>query len=72
MKKFVILAIATVAFVSCRKEYVCECSDPATAEKSEMTYLTNQKSHASRLCEDWASRQRSVFPEKDKMTCTIK
>ncbi len=72
MKKILILASATVIFASCTKEYVCECNDPATEEKGEMTYRTNQESHADRLCEDWATRQRSVFPEKDKLTCVIK
>lgn len=72
MKKFLILAAATVIFASCTKEYKCECSDASSTEKSEMTYWTNQKSHAKRLCEDWATRQRSVFPEKEKLTCTIK
>lgn len=72
MKKLLILAATTVIFASCTKEYVCECNDSISEEKSEMTYWTNQKSHARRLCEDWASRQRSVFPDKDKLTCTIK
>ena len=57
---------------SCAKEYTCDCVDPETSETNQMVFLTNQKAHATRLCDDWQSRTRTTIPTKSKVTCTIK
>lgn len=71
MKRFLILAAATVIFASCNKNYVCECVDPATGEENQMTYRTNQESHAQRLCNDWQTRTQTAIPEKSEYSCKI-
>lgn len=72
MKKMLFLAMATVVFASCSKEYTCTCVDPETNEEDQMIYYTNKKSHATRLCEDWESRITTAIPTKSATTCSIK
>ncbi len=71
MKRMLLLAMATVVFASCSKEYTCDCVDPETNETNQMVYQTNKKAHATRLCDDWQSRTRTAIPTKNKVTCTI-
>lgn len=72
MKKVLILAVATVVFASCTKDYTCNCTDPATDETNQMVYKTNKESHAKRLCDDWAIRVRTAIPEKGSYECKLK
>lgn len=72
MKRFIILAAATLAFASCTKDYTCECVTPETNQTIEMPYKTNRKAHASRLCSDWQGRQRSAVAGQENVTCKIK
>lgn len=72
MKKFLILAAATVAFASCSKNYTCKCNNPTTGEENSMVYQSDQKSHAERLCRDWEARVVAGVPDNIKTTCSIK
>lgn len=71
MKNVLILAVAAFIFASCNKVYECNCSDPATGEENQMSFQTNQQSHAERLCDDLQTRTRDAIPEKSGYNCTI-
>ena len=72
MKKFLIVAAASVVFASCTKDYTCSCTNPGTTETNEMIFKTNRKAHATRLCNDWETRTRTAIPEKSEYDCKIK
>lgn len=71
MKKVLILAVATVMFASCTKDYTCNCTEPVTQETNQMVFKTNKESHAKRLCDDWAIRVRTAITDKSAYDCKI-
>ena len=71
MKKVVILAITTVVFASCTRDYTCSCVNPKNNETNQMIYKTNRKAHATRLCNDWEGRISTAIPDKSGIECKI-
>lgn len=72
MKKFIAIALVSVVFASCSKNYDCNCTDSSSGEENQLTFRTNSKSHATRLCDDWSQRQKAAVPDKKDVVCTIK
>lgn len=71
MKKLLVLAIAAFVFSSCNKIYECNCVSVSGLENN-MTYQTNQRAHAKRLCDDWQTRIRTAIEGQSETTCTLK
>lgn len=71
MKKILVLAVASFIFASCNRVYDCKCSDPLTGEENQMSYQTNSKSHARRLCNDWETRVNTAITDKERVSCVL-
>lgn len=71
MKNVLIIAIACFAFASCTKDYTCSCLDNNTQETSKLVFKTNKKSHATRLCNDYADRVRNAVTDQEDYSCSI-
>ncbi|MCB0700977.1 MAG: hypothetical protein KDC11_14090 [Chitinophagaceae bacterium] len=71
MKKVLIIVAASITFASCTKNYSCDCESKATGETNQLLFKTNSKSHANRLCDDYASRVRNAIVEKSDYTCKL-
>jgi hypothetical protein len=76
MKKLTILSIAFIAIslVSCKKDYVCSCTNTSsvagsTSTTSEVTYVGAKKSDAKRACVKETFTTGSATTTKD---CKLK
>lgn len=71
MKKVLLLAACSILMVSCAKEYDCNCVSETANDTNKLIFKTNSKSHANRLCDDYASRVRNAQIGKDDYNCTL-
>ncbi len=71
MKNVLLIAAASVLMVSCAKEYNCNCESENLTETNQLIFKTNSKSHANRLCDDYASRVRNAEIDRDDYNCTL-
>lgn len=71
MKNILFIAIACFAFASCTKDYTCSCVNPGTQETNSLVFKTNNKSHATRLCNDYADRVQNAVTDHESYSCTL-
>ena len=68
IKRAILILLITFAFSHCKKEYVCECSNPVGLIKSYS--MTTSKNKASKKCSD-SSKEYQNIPFSEA-ACTLK
>lgn len=71
MKKFLVIAASVLIFSSCTKDYSCDCASETTGVTDQLTFKTNRKSHAERLCNDYANNIRNSVTDQEDYTCDL-
>lgn len=51
MKNLILISLMTILFTSCKKEYVCECTNPGGSFKAFSKHTTKEK--ADQQCKDY-------------------